>query len=387
MPAKPSLDLLRSLTDEHVLRALLDHAQLTRVELASVTGISKPTISQSVRRLEGSGLVRDTGARTSGRGRVGSYYALSPAVGTTLVTAIAPAGVVTEVLDVHGVVLGRADEAVPRTTRAGPVRRALRAAVSRACAQAGGPADLAVVSAADPVDRWTGRLVHLPDAPFLVGELDPVNELRTHLQAVVGDVVVDNDVNWAARAEQLAGGDGDGPGDLGDFSYVHLGEGLGCAVVSDGEVRRGHHGLSGEVAHIITRGPGGRAVQFTEVFQLLGLRAPTSAAIDVDLLLGRVDAGGAAARRLVESLGEAVAGVLAAVLGLSDPRVVIVGGSWGAHPGILSAVQDAFARQPRSATVRAARVTDDPAFTGARHHAVQELRAHVLTLGARDTDS
>jgi hypothetical protein len=28
---------------------------------------------------------------------------------------------------------------------------------------------LAVVSAADPVDRATGRLVHLPDSPFLLG--------------------------------------------------------------------------------------------------------------------------------------------------------------------------------------------------------------------------
>ena len=316
---------------------------------------------------------------------MGSYYALSSAAGTALVTAIAPAGVVTEVLDVHGEVLGRADEAVPRTTRAGPVRRALRATVSQACAQAGGPADLAVVSAADPVDRWSGRLVHLPDAPFLVGELDPVNELRTHLRAVVGAVIVDNDVNWAARAEQLAARDGGDCDDLGDFAYVHLGEGLGCAVVSDGEVRRGHHGLTGEIAHILTRGPGGRAVPFTEVFQLLGLRAPTSAAIDVDLLLGRVDAGGAAARRLVESLGEAVAGVLAAVLGLADPREVVVGGPWGTHPGVLGAVQHAFARQPRSATVRVARVTDDPALTGARHHAVQELRAHVLTLVAPES--
>ena len=49
--AKPSLDLLRSLTDEHVLRAFLAHGRLTRTEIAGLTGISKPTISESVRRL------------------------------------------------------------------------------------------------------------------------------------------------------------------------------------------------------------------------------------------------------------------------------------------------------------------------------------------------
>ncbi|MFZ0753706.1 MAG: winged helix-turn-helix domain-containing protein, partial [Trebonia sp.] len=73
---KPSLDLLRSLTDEHVLRALMAERQLTRAELAARTGISKPTVSESARRLSAAGLIRDTGARTSGRGRVGSYYGL-----------------------------------------------------------------------------------------------------------------------------------------------------------------------------------------------------------------------------------------------------------------------------------------------------------------------
>ena len=42
---------------------------------------------------------------------------------------------------------------------------------------AGLPPRLAVVSAADPVDRHTGRLIHLPDAPFLLGELDPAEVL------------------------------------------------------------------------------------------------------------------------------------------------------------------------------------------------------------------
>ena len=49
--AKPSLELLRSLTDEHVLGALMRHRRLTRAELAAETGISKPTVGESVRRL------------------------------------------------------------------------------------------------------------------------------------------------------------------------------------------------------------------------------------------------------------------------------------------------------------------------------------------------
>ncbi|MGY1670814.1 ROK family protein [Geodermatophilus sp. SYSU D00710] len=61
-----------------------------------------------------------------------------------------------------------------------------------------------------------------------------------------------------------------GPEGLDDFVYLYLGEGLGCAVVADGEVRRGWGGLAGEIAHVLTRGPGGRAVAFTDVFATRG---------------------------------------------------------------------------------------------------------------------
>jgi predicted NBD/HSP70 family sugar kinase len=350
----------------------MTHERLTRAELATETGISRPTISESVRRLEAADLVRDTGARTTGRGRVGSYYALAEDIGAALVVGIAPEGVVVEVVDVRGRVLGRSWRDVPHTTRAGRVRRAMEAAASQARDQSTVPTVLAVVSAADPVDRASGRLTHLPDAPFLVGELDPVNELKPF---VSGPVTVDNDVNWAARAEASRGFV-----DLDDFAYVHLGEGLGCAIVSDGEVRRGHHGLTGEIAHVITKGPGGKAVPLTDVFALMGLRSAGSSAVDVTALRSRVDAGGAAARQLLDVLGEAVSGVLAAVVALADPRVIVIGGGWGSHPSVFRAVEEGFGRLPRHAPVRPARVTDEPALAGARQHALHELQDRILGL-------
>jgi predicted NBD/HSP70 family sugar kinase len=191
---------------------------------------------------------------------------------------------------------------------------------------------------------------------------------------VSGPVIVDNDVNWAARAESASAG----PGELDDFAYVHLGEGLGCAVVSDGEVRRGHHGLTGEITHVLTTGPGGRSVPLTDVFELVGMRTAGTSAVDVSALLSRVDTGGASARRLCEILGAAVSGVLAAVVAFADPRVIVVGGGWGTHPQVLSAVEKSFARLPRRAPVRAARVTDEPALAGARRQALLGLQDQVV---------
>src|SRR6187200_2819454 len=98
----PSLELLRSLTDEHVLRAVMEHGRLTRADIAARTGISKPTVSESVRRMTAADVLVDTGERTSGRGRAGSYYTLSETAGTALVVSIRPDGVLAEALDPFG---------------------------------------------------------------------------------------------------------------------------------------------------------------------------------------------------------------------------------------------------------------------------------------------
>jgi predicted NBD/HSP70 family sugar kinase len=213
---------------------------------------------------------------------------------------------------------------------------------------------LAVISAADPVDRESGRLVQLPDAPFLVGSLDPVAVLAP---SVAGPIVVDNDVNWAARAEPASS----------DFAYLFLGEGLGCAIVSDGSVQRGRFGLAGEIAHILTTGVDGRATPFIEVFGRLGLRRPDSSAIDVPRLL--------AARADDRSvIGKAVAGVVAAIVALTDPAEVVLGGAWG--PALLLEIVAAVAGTPRPVPLRATEVAE-PSLTAARQDALDRLRALI----------
>lgn len=370
-PAKPSLELLRSLTDEHVLRALMAEPRLTRAELATRTGISKPTVSESVRRLTAAGLVEDTGERTTGRGRVGSYYALSERAGSALVISIAAEGIVAEALNAHGEVVTRQEEEVSRPARPAQVTRALLAAAGRAQANSLPPTRLAVISAADPVDRRSGRLVHLPDAPFLLGELAPVKALAP---LDVGPVTVDNDVNWAARAERHAATEDA----LDDFAYLYLGEGLGCAIVSDGEVRRGHRGTAGEIAHLLTRGRRGRAIRLVDVFAELDLRRAASTAIDSGALLRTVEGEGAPARQARAALAEAVCGVLAAIVALADPETVMIGGTWGTHPAILKAISRQFAQHPRPVPIRAAQVTVEPSLTGARHQALRDLQEAIL---------
>jgi predicted NBD/HSP70 family sugar kinase len=371
-PTKPSLELLRSLSDEHVLRALMSQRRATRSELAVATGLSKPTVSESIRRLSAAGVVVDTGERTTGRGRIGTYYGLPATTGCALVAGIAPEGIVAEAVDVYGVVVARSEAQVSRAPGPRRVAATLRSVAGKAADECGGPVRVAVVSAADPVDRETGRLVELPDAPFLVGALDAPAVLA---DLVDGPVAVDNDVNWMARAEQRRGR----AVGLRDFVYVFLGEGVGAAVVSDGEVRRGRGGLAGEIAHAPTIGPGGVAMRLTDVFGALGLRRPGSTAIDVPALLRAVESDA----ELRDALARAVVGVLSAAVALADPAIVVIGGPWGRHPGVLAAMAGEFARAPRHVPVQAAAVDDEPALAGARETALERLRDAIVAAAPR----
>ena len=368
--AMPSLDLLRSLTDEHVLRAVMEHGRLTRAEIAAKTGISKPTISESVRRMAVADVLVDTGERTSGRGRAGSYYTLSDAAGTALVVSIRPNGVLAEALDPFGTTVSESLVGLDRGVGRHEAARALGEA-ARNVMTGEGAFRLAAVSAADPVDRSSGRLVQLPDARLLVGNLDPVSVLSP---MVSGPVLVDNDVNWAARAERNAG-----EGAVDNFVYLHLGEGLGCAVVADGDVTRGHGGLAGEIAHLVTVGPQGLAMPFTEVFAQLGLRRPGTTAIDVDRLKARFDERQPGGGDTLQAVARALSGVIAAAIALADPEEVVMGGRWGRDPRVADALRDCLAASPRAVPLRTAIHEDQPDHLGARMHGLAELRNSIAT--------
>jgi predicted NBD/HSP70 family sugar kinase len=370
--AKPSLELLRGLSDEHVLRALMAGGRMTRAELAAYTGISKPTVGESVRRLVTAGVLVDTGERTTGRGRIGSYYDLAADVGCALAVSVAPEGVVAETVDPWGRVLARREAPVSRPARPEQVASAVRLAGREVARQAASPVRLAMVSAADPVDRASGRLVRLPGAPFLVGELSPAELLG---EIVRGPIVVDNDVHWAARAERDAA---EVAGEAwADVVYLYLGEGLGGAIISDGEVRRGGSGIAGEIAHMITVGPDGAAVRFLDLFGELGLRHPESTAIDVEALDKAIRDPGLRPG-VLGALARAIGGVLSSVVALCDPELVVLGGPWGGRPEVVGAVRAAGVGLRRPVEVRAAVVTEQAPLAGARAAAIRALGDSIV---------
>lgn len=368
----PSLDLLRSMSDRHVLAAVATAGRLTRAAAATATGLSKPTVSQSVARLLAAGVLVEGERATGGRGRAGTYLTVHDAAGCALAVQAGPGGVVGEVVALDGRTVATRRRSIPVPVTSGALGRALVSVCRSLVAASPGPIRAMTLAVADPVDRRTGRVIELPASPFLVGELDPVALLEG---IVPVRPVVDNDVSWALLAERehgVAAG-------VDDVLHVHLDEGMGAALWSGGRPLHGTRGLAGEIAYSLTsvRRPASRSSRsgtLMECVEALGYLRDGSRAVDVSAVVEDLDREAGPSRARADALADAVASVVRAHAYLLDPELVLMSGGWGRHPVVVEAVSTTLAEADGlQAVVRAAGVTQDAPLLGARTAALGEL--------------
>lgn len=344
----PTPNLVRRQTDRLVMDALLAEGAATRPDLARATGVSKPTVSESVRRLEALGLAVEAGKRSGGRGRSGVRYELSPGLGIALAIHLGPGGAIAQATDAAGAWTEPALAPLGLTASAAEASAALADAADRATVGASGPVRARVASVANPVDP-VGYAPLLPGSPFLTEPLDVASALGP-------GTIVGNDVNWAALAEAAST-----PAE-GSFLYCYLGAGIGGAIVEDSQVRVGSTGLAGELAYVATRAADGGTVRLLDAVLGLGLGAAGST-IDVEAARRLLAAGGPEASALITALGVAL-GSAANLLGVS---LIVLGGPWADASGLVDGVRGAAsAFSPRPVNARAAAVRQDAPLAGAR---------------------
>jgi predicted NBD/HSP70 family sugar kinase/biotin operon repressor len=369
-PERPTAELLRRLTDRRVFEQLLSADSLTRAEIAARTGISKPTISESMRRLTDAGLVVESGRQVGSRGRAGTYYRLGAEHAAALAVSIGPDGIVADTFDLQDRPVAHAEQPVAAPVEGSALGPLLRATVATVREETPGTIRGCVVSMAGPVDRRTGQLATSTYSPFLAGAFAP-GEI---LGPVAPVVEVDNDVNWAALAERERGN----ATDLDDFTLCYLGEGIGGSVVINGDVVRGSRGLAGELAHARTTGPGGRSATLVECFAAWDLLVPGSAAIDVGRVRAVLEGGAAADRSRTGEIAAAVAGAISSVVALLDPQGVLVGGPWGCADGFVDQIAERLdVPAAGEVALRPTALTQAPYRTGIRIRAVAAARQAV----------
>ena len=383
----PRLGLLREMTDRAVLDRVFAAGRVTRTELASLTGISKPTISESVRRLEAAGVLRAGGIDQTGRrGRVATFYEVAADAGYVLAAEVNQHGVHTLAANLAGATVDERRHGAVRPGDQVALADAVRATVAAAVAAsaAHGPPRAVAVSVANPVDPVTREVIALPNSPFPEGRL-PVRETLAGL-ADPAPLLVDNDVNFSALAERRCGAASAAE----SFVYLYLGAGLGMSFYHGDQLVRGAHGLAGEIGYLVTDSSpdtvddAAAPVRLASAIAGLGFGRPDSPALDVAAIhraLAGAAAGDTGAGAVVRRLGATVARAVAAACAVVDPDLVVLGGPVGTHPGLLAPVRAAVATAALAPVrIEPGAVTEFAPLRGALVAALDTGRAALTSL-------
>ncbi|WP_169944137.1 ROK family protein [Microbispora sp. H11081] len=388
MPQRPGTPrLLRQINDRAALELLISRGPLTRAELGELTGLSKVTSGQLLARLETRGLVTAAGERPGGRGPNAALYGVNPSSAYVAGLEVLPDGVTAAVADITGTVV--AQVTVDPTEARDPVR-IVHEAVQRACGTAG--IEVArlrcfVIGTRGVVDPVTGDVRYSVDLPtWHVGIL-------AGLRGLLGEcVIIENDVNLAALAEQAYGA----ARGADDFVILWTGVGQGLGVMLGGRLHRGITGGAGEIGWLPVPGeplPSAVTAPQTGSFQrLVGGQAlrnlarahGVTAADDpdptvADLVRTAIDAGSEA---FVEDLAGRLAVGVAAVAVVLDPGLVVLGGDVGRAGGshLAERVEEAVAQVcPSRPTVVATAVEGNPVLMGAIVAALDRAREEVFS--------
>jgi predicted NBD/HSP70 family sugar kinase len=242
-PGTPSV--LRAMNDRAALDLLLEHGQLSRTRIGKLTGLSKPTASQLLARLDASGLVLATGTTEGRPGPGAQLYEVNPAAGYAAGLDVTPERILAAVADVTGRTVGSYELPTPGRPSAKSVVRQVTDALDGAVKAAGLARDdvhRLVIGTPGAFDPNTGRLryaSHLPGwhSPTLLDEL---------AAALPMPVEYENDVNLVAVAEQRLGAARGHE----DFVLLWSEGGLGAALVLGGRLHRGWTGGAGEVGFL-----------------------------------------------------------------------------------------------------------------------------------------
>ncbi|MFD4867268.1 ROK family protein [Streptomyces sp. NPDC058412] len=402
-PGTPSL--LRAMNDRAALELLLTHGPLSRTRIGHLTGLSKPTASQLLARLEAAGLVLATGTDGGRPGPSAQLYSLNPRAAYVGGLDVTPGRVLAAVADLTGTVI--ASHEVPYTEGAQAVDQVTEALGGAVKAAGLHRSDLHRVVIATPgaFDPQSGRLryaSHLPGwhSPTLLDDL---------AAALPMPVEYENDVNLAAVAEQHLGAARGHE----DFVLLWNEEGLGAALVLGGRLHRGWTGGAGEVGFLpvpgrplvrqVTRANSGGYQELAGVEGLprlaaeLGVEAAPGPAAGTPhgpdtphspevaaavALLGRAAAAPEGAHlRFLQAYATALATGLASLVAVLDPEIVVLSGaaiSAGGEP--LRALLEAELAElaPSRPRLVPGEVRERPVLHGALESALAATRDEVF---------
>jgi len=370
-----------------VLDFVRGRERTSRPEIARALDLSPASVSRMVARLLRAGLVVEGGRSPSDGGRPAGVVSFNRRAGGVIAIDLGATSCHGALADLAGDLLFEEVRPTRERGAAFPTLQAAIDALTREATRQGVPVTALAVGVPAIVDPETGRGTAGPSVEW------ETFDIATALSGQVAvPFVVENDVNLAALAHAWRG---DGR-HVDDFFTLHLGAGVGGAVVSDGRLVKGHHNAGGEVGFLLldpadSRRPldgtigglelatsvGALLARARELARANGPRGdPAGGLPSVDGLFQGAAAGDPIARQVIEELIEHLALVLIAVGAIVDPALVILDGPVGRAlepyvPDLAAALER---RLPRAPSLVVSRLRGDATLLGAVAAALQLAR-------------
>jgi len=383
-----SSKLLRAMNSSAALSLLFERGRVTRGDLREATGLSKPTVSDALRRLVEANLAIVAGHQRGGPGPNAEIYAINPdaayAAAVSVREGLDGPSVAAALCDLTGAVRGRFERPID-LGREDPVAVVTSAvnAVSRATSPAvaspdGGPRLARVqLGVAGSFDPGTRTIHHIDLAGFDRPGL--VDALAEHLGAPVD---VDNDVNLATVAERRHGCAADADG----FALLWLGEGVGLGIDLGGALLRGARGGAGEIGYMPLRDPSGGpddplAADLHDLISGSAARALAARYGHTGRTTEEAVARAVGDPEFLTTFADRVAVGLAAVVAVLDPALVVlagpvaVAGGTALRDGVVAALSRAA---PLETTVEVTAVDGDPVVLGGLDAALTAVRDQLV---------
>ena len=382
-----------------VLRELLRGGETTRGRLAAALSLSPATVTNVVADLMAEGLAHDTGSLPSDGGRPTTTLAIRPQGAYFVGADVGEHGVTVEVFDLSLTPISTVFRDVPsRSASPTELGEALSAAVDEAIAAAGSPAGIYGIGLGMPgIIESQGNLDESPEITIYAQSLAWA---PTRLDAIYGrsdiPIFADNGAKTLATAESWFGA----ARDMTDGVVALLGRGMGLGIISDGRILQGTASSAGEWGHMKVSlggpvcncgnrgcleayvGGGGIVRRWRET----GAQPSDNEELAIGELLAAVEAGDAAATRVLDETIEMLGLGLANLVNLVNPERIVLGGWAGLrlaenHLDAITAATRGFAlgRPAAQFDLVPSRIGRDAIALGAALLAVERLVETPLT--------
>jgi glucokinase len=349
---------LRQENAKAVLRLLRMHNPCSKADLMRRSGLSAPTVSNTVAYLQQLDFVEYLGEGASTGGRPPTMLRFKSSRGYIAGVDVGGTRLRVALADLNGDIVGEwATEFIPEQKTPAAVCNLILTGLKNACKQKGITIGKVLrIAAGIPgiTDVNAGLVVSAPNL------LDWQNvPLKAMLEQKTGiPSMVENDTNLAAMGEHWRGA----AIDVDNFVFIGIGTGIGAGIFLRGQLYHGANWSAGEIGYLKVKGKAQEGLHVYEPGQLeraiggAGIetlwrngrngrngsqRCPGS--LTAELHAGQIfdlaEQGDTAAIKLVNYVAQILADAVANISLVLNPELIVLGGGVGAHPALCQATR------------------------------------------------